>query len=128
MGRVWVAEHTALEVEVAVKFLAPWQFRRDPKALERFRREAAATALVNNPHVLRVFDYGVLDDQTAYIVMELLEGETLGERIARERRLQLSLLVSVVEQAAEALAAAHEKGIVHRDLKPDNVFLCDSRG
>ncbi|MCT7423529.1 serine/threonine protein kinase, partial [Escherichia coli] len=77
------AEHTVLEVEVAVKFLAPWQFRRDPKALERFRRAAAATARINSPHVLRVFDYGVLEDNTAYIVMELLEGETLGERLQR---------------------------------------------
>ncbi|HZO17209.1 MAG TPA: serine/threonine-protein kinase [Polyangiaceae bacterium] len=123
MGSVWVAEHQTLGTEVAVKFLA----RRDSsEALERFLREARTAARIKNQHVTRIFDQGVTSDGTPFIVMELLEGETLAARLERDTKLAVEETSIILSQLAEALEAAHRLGVVHRDIKPANVFLVRS--
>ncbi len=124
MGAVWVAEHVALKTEVAVKFILSGR-ENDAEARERFSREAAAAAQVKSPHVAQIFDHGVTDDGTPFIVMELLEGEDLARHLATKGRLVLREAAAVVSQVCKALARAHAKGLVHRDVKPANVFLCD---
>jgi len=125
MGHVWLGKHASLDVEVAVKFVSKELADKDPKVVERFRREAALAAKLKSPHVVRIFDHGVCGD-TPYIVMERLEGETLAEVLARGERLPPRETALVVSQVAQVLAEAHAAGIVHRDIKPDNVFLIES--
>lgn len=122
MGRVWVAEHTTLATEVAVKLLNP-DLAQDEQWLVRFRREAQAIARIDSAHVVRVFDHGISADNIPYIVMELLRGEDLRKRIERSRGLPLDEVVLILSQASKALARAHELQIVHRDIKPENIFL-----
>ena len=122
MGSVWVAEHTGLRSQVAVKFRAQAMLD-DPVSLMRFQQEATAAAEIRSPHVVRVFDHGTTEDGVPYIVMELLEGESLDQRIRRQGGLELSEAASVVRQVSRALAKAHERGIFHRDIKPANIFL-----
>ncbi len=121
MGSVWVAQHTQLDVQLAVKFMDP-TFAASGDARARFEREAKAAAKLQSPNVVQVHDYGV-EDGTPYIVMELLVGEDLGDRLKRERRLSLRATAEIVTQVAKALRRAHEEKIVHRDLKPGNIFL-----
>jgi len=123
MGVLYAAEDVRLGRRVAVKFLRD-EAGRDPAALERFRREARAASALSNPHICTVHDVG-LEDGRPFIVMELLEGTTLADRL-REGPLPLRELLDLAVQLADALAAAHAKGIVHRDIKPGNVFLTDS--
>ncbi|MCU0694374.1 MAG: serine/threonine protein kinase, partial [Polyangiaceae bacterium] len=121
MGAVWCAEHIELGSKVAVKLIDG--FGGDSSsAPERFKREAKAAAALNSAHVVRIFDYGI-DKGTPYIAMELLEGESLGERLARTGTLSPVETVRMLTHAARALDKAHEVGIVHRDVKPDNIFL-----
>ncbi|WP_437753221.1 protein kinase domain-containing protein [Sorangium sp. So ce1389] len=124
MGSVWLAEHTALKTQVAVKFLRD-MYVDHPLAVVRLRREAEAAARIQSPHVVRVFDLGFTDQGVPYIVMEHLEGETLQDLVERRRRLSLDETVSIVRQIGAALARAHEAGIVHRDIKPENIFLVE---
>ena len=123
MGAVWVAEHVELRVNVAVKFIDP-RLAADERARKRFKREARAAAALQGTHVVHVFDYGI-DRNDPYIVMELLTGETLATRLAREGRLPVEEVAQLVLQTCKALGRAYEQGIVHRDLKPENVFLVD---
>jgi serine/threonine-protein kinase len=123
MGSVWVADHLTLESTVAVKFVTR---DGDPRNLARFKREASLAAKINSPHVVRIFDFGAMDEGPPYIVMELLEGEPLSVRLERETRMPLDEVVLVVQQVAVALDAAHGVGIIHRDIKPANIFLVDS--
>ena len=116
MGTVWAARHAKLDTEVAVKFIAPDRQRAD--SAKRFAREARMAARVQSPHVVRVFDHGATEDGTMYIVMELLDGESLEARIEREGALAPAVVGKVVSQIAEALHAAHALGVVHRDIKP----------
>ncbi|NUO52136.1 MAG: serine/threonine protein kinase [Polyangiaceae bacterium] len=125
MGSVWRAEHQVLDAPVAVKFMSDG-FLSNPEALERFRREAAALACIKSPHVVQVFDFGVTRGGLPYIVMELLEGETLQDRIERYGRLPARLTIDLVRQVGIALSKAHDLGIVHRDIKPENVFLIEA--
>jgi serine/threonine protein kinase len=118
---VWVADHLALSTHVAVKLIDPELAKKDD-ARERFRREATAAAQLRSAHVVQILDHGI-DDGQPFIVMELLEGEDLFERIEKLGRLSLKETSTVVTQVARALARAHSAGIVHRDLKPENVFL-----
>ncbi len=124
MGSVWIAEHVTLRSRVAVKFLLR-ALADEPECVERFAREASAAAQVRSPHVVQVLDYGVGDGELPYIVMELLDGCDLGERLRREHRLPLGQVVSIVVQACKALSVAHARGVIHRDIKPENIFLCD---
>jgi serine/threonine protein kinase len=123
MGAVWVADHLALDCEVAVKFIYADLVRRDASMVERFKREASLTAKIKSPHVVKTFDFGQMADDTPFIVMELLDGESLGARIERETMLPIDDVVRVITQTAKALRRAHKLGIVHRDIKPDNLFL-----
>jgi serine/threonine protein kinase/tricorn protease-like protein len=120
MGEVFRARDTKLQREVALKVL-PDRLARDPDALARFEREARAVAALSHPNILAIHDLG-RDEGAAYAVMELLEGETLRERLAGGALPQRKAL-EIAREIAQGLAAAHEKGIVHRDLKPENVFL-----
>ncbi len=126
MGSLWVAEHLALNTQVAVKFMS--QETDNAAAVARFKREAMAAAQIRSPHVVQIFDHGLLDQGLPYIVMELLEGENLSSRIRKERALSASTTAQVVVQMGKALGKAHARGVVHRDVKPDNVFLVDAEG
>jgi serine/threonine-protein kinase len=125
MGSVWVAEHLGLKMPVAVKFLRE-QYLGYPQAIARLRREAAAAARIRSPHVVQIFDLQITDEGVPYIVMELLEGESLEEHLERNGPLSLEETAEIVRQVGAAVAKAHDLGIVHRDIKPDNVFLVDT--
>jgi serine/threonine-protein kinase len=120
-GTIWRAEQLVLGATVAIK-LIDLAIARQAGALERFLREAQAAATLRSPHVVQVLDYGVDGDQP-FIAMELLEGETLAQRLHRLGRLAPSEALRIVTHIARAMTRAHECNIVHRDLKPDNVFL-----
>jgi len=120
MGEVYRARDAKLEREVAVKVL-PDDLSRDPSRVERFRREARLLAQLNHPHVATLHGLEEADGRML-LVMELVEGETLAERIARGRLAREEALALFL-QIAEGLEAAHEKGIIHRDLKPSNVKI-----
>jgi len=122
MGSVWVAEQVDLGGHVAVKFIAAKK-SRDPDTVARFNREAASAAGIDNPHVVQILEHGTTGDGTPFLVMELLDGETLGERLVRLGTVSLQEAKEVLSQVGEALDAAHRLGIVHRDIKPDNLFL-----
>jgi len=120
MGEVYRARDTKLDRDVAVKVL-PTRLAEDAEALARFEREAKAVAALSHPNILAIHDFG-REATTAYAVMELLDGETLRQRLAAGA-LPVRKAAEYGLQMAQALAAAHDKGIVHRDLKPDNVFV-----
>jgi eukaryotic-like serine/threonine-protein kinase len=125
MGMVWVGKNLALESEVAIKFITG-EYAENEEARARFKREASMAARVKSPHIVQVFDHGVSADGSAYIVMELLQGEELAMRLDREVHLAPAVVVSIIHQAAKGLARAHQAGIVHRDIKPSNIFLVDN--
>ncbi|HEY3665671.1 MAG TPA: serine/threonine-protein kinase [Polyangiaceae bacterium] len=122
MGSVWRAEHLQLRSPVAVKLLDS-SISSNEQMLARFMREAQSAASLRSPHVVQIFDYGV-EAGTAFIAMELLQGESLAERIARLGPLPAEEVVRFLSQVLRAIGKAHETGIVHRDLKPDNIFIC----
>ncbi len=122
MGAVYRARQANIHREVAIKIL------RSDKALDeaskaRFLREARANSALVSPHTVTVFDFGQSDTGELYLVMELLDGESLGQRLTRDKRIPPAVAVEVACQALRSLAEAHAKGIVHRDLKPDNLFF-----
>ena len=126
MGSVYVAEHTLLKRKIAIKVLLK-ELTSDASIARRFMNEARATSQIAHPGIVKIWDFGQQSDGTAYILMELLEGETLRERIARRGRYELDQALALVRQLAEALGAAHAHKIVHRDLKPENIFLVADR-
>lgn len=125
MGTVYLATHLGTERPVAVKVIAP-QFMERPEFVERFRREARAAGRLRHPNVVDVTDFGF--DETdqgrvAYLVMEYLDGCTLGEILDEEKNLPVGWTLDILEQVCSAVHEAHEQGIIHRDLKPDNIWL-----
>lgn len=127
MGVVWVAQSTALDVQVALKML-----RRElagTQAVDRMAREARTAAQLGHPALVRVLDYGTSEQSEPYLAMELLEGEELHARLAREKRIAGTAAVALLLPIIDGLGTAHEKGIVHRDIKPENIFIAkDQQG
>jgi tRNA A-37 threonylcarbamoyl transferase component Bud32 len=121
MGRVYTAEHTVLGRRVAIKVIEP-RLAIDPEALQRFVEEARSVNSIRHPNIIDISDFGEVDGRP-YFVMELLEGETLGARIAKWGHLPHASVVRICAQVANALIAAHDCGVIHRDLKPDNIFV-----
>ncbi|MHB1474665.1 MAG: serine/threonine-protein kinase [Dermatophilaceae bacterium] len=121
MGEVWVARDEVLGREVAVKILRR-ELADDIGFLERFRAEARHAASLSHPGIASVFDYGE-EDGSAYLVMELVRGEPLSQRLAREGALAAAVAVPLLQQMAHALQAAHSAGLVHRDVKPANLLI-----
>src|SRR2546428_12039170 len=120
MGEVYRARDERLNRYVAIKVL-PASLSQDQDRLRRFEQEAQAAGALNHPNILAVYDVG-MHDGSPYIVSELLEGETLRERMGGTAQPQRKA-IDYAQQIVHGLAAAHEKGIVHRDLKPDNIFI-----
>ncbi len=129
MGAVFLATHIGTGRPVAVKVIAP-QFMANDEFVERFRREAKAAGRLRHPNVVNVTDFGfasVASNRLAYLVMEYLDGCSLGDILAEERRLPIEWVVDILEQVCSAVDEAHKQGIVHRDLKPDNIWLEPNR-
>jgi len=126
-GEVYLAAHTRLPGAFAVKLLHR-SLARNSEALARFRQEAEITSTLRHPHIVQVFDFNVTDSGLPYLVMELLEGQPLSQLAASGLPLGFQRVIAIVEQIAQALHVAHERGIVHRDLKPDNVMLLSATG
>ncbi len=124
MGAVYRAEHVGMGRVVAVKLLRP-ELGGRAEAVERFTREAQASARVAHKNVVAVSDFGVRDDGTLYLVMEYLRGETLRDRLDRTGRLPWISAVTIARHIARGLAHAHAQGVIHRDVKPENVFLVE---
>ena len=126
MGEVYLAQDTSLNRKVAIKFL-PETLHKDGVARARFLREARAAAALDHPFICKIYEAGEVDD-TAYIVMEYVEGKTFRDKIAeRPEPMSLPLVLGAALEIAEALEVAHDKGIVHRDLKPANL-MCTTQG
>src|SRR6266850_3803806 len=120
MGSVYRAQHELLGRPAAIKVLRP-DLTADDELVQRFFNEARAATAIRHPGIIEVFDFGHAPDGRAYLVMELLEGEPLTNRIAKRKRLSEVEAAQITRGIASALTAAHGRGIVHRDLKPDNV-------
>ncbi len=129
MGAVYLATHLGTERYVALKLISP-QFMRNEEFVERFKREARAAGRLRHPNVVDVTDFGfarVKEGQVAYLVMEYLDGCTLGDVLAEEKSLPLEWVADILEQVCSAVHEAHQQGIIHRDLKPDNIWLEPNR-
>jgi len=127
MGAVFHAFDQERSVPVALKYLHP-EIAREGEMRRRFRREASILQAVDHPAVVKVHSVGEDDRGLSFMVMELLEGETLHARLERERRLPVDTVASILEGIADGLAAVHAHGVLHGDLKPANVFLAEDGG
>lgn len=126
MGQVYLAEHVRMGRKSAVKVLHPGMVH-DADAISRFNREASNASRISHPNVAAIYDFGETSDGLIYLAMEFVEGEPLTDIIERVGALPAARAASIVKQAGDALAVAHELGIVHRDLKPDNIMIARNR-
>jgi len=129
MGAVYLATHLGTERYVALKLITP-QFMRNEEFVARFKREARAAGRLRHPNVVDVTDFGFAHagkEAVAYLVMEYLDGCTLGDVLVEEKRLPLEWVVDILEQVCSAVHEAHLQGVVHRDLKPENIWLEPNR-
>ena len=121
MGEVWQAEDELILRQVAIKILKE-EYLSDPAFLERFRTEARSAALVEHEGIANIYDYGE-DTGSAFLVMELVPGESMSRLLEREKRLSEAQVLDIIAQTSRALAAAHARGLVHRDIKPGNLLI-----
>ena len=122
MGRVYLAEHVAIEKRVALKVLRA-EYASKGEIVTRFQQEAISASRIKHPNVLDVFDFGQLDNGCFYLAMEFLEGNDLADELTRRKVLDAATGIRISMQICRALSAAHANGVVHRDMKPENVFL-----
>jgi len=127
MGRVYKAEHTGIGRAVAIKVLHS-RLGGSKEAAQRFQREALASGRLDHQNIVGVSDFGVTEDGSLYLVMEALEGESLGKRLEREKRIAWPEAITMIRGVLAGLRHAHDKGVVHRDIKPDNIFLAKKDG
>src|SRR4051812_6710758 len=126
MGSVYEGENVRIHRKVAIKVLhATVAAKAD--VVQRFEREAQAAGRIGSEHIVEVLDLGNLPSGDRYMVMEFMEGESLGDRIKRRQRLSPGEASSILHQLLEGLGAAHAAGIIHRDLKPDNVYIVNNK-
>jgi serine/threonine protein kinase/tetratricopeptide (TPR) repeat protein len=125
-AQVYCAQHIDLERQVAIKIL-DHELARQSGAIAQFRMEARSCSRIGHPNIVDVIDFGELDDGRFFFAMELVEGESLAEVLAKQRRLPVERALPIFRQAAKALAAAHEHHIIHRDMKPENIMLTTSK-
>jgi serine/threonine-protein kinase len=123
MAAVWRAIDTTLERRVAVKLLYARDERQHAQRISRFKREARIAAAVQHPNVVSIVDFGTTEEQQPYMVMEMLHGQSLGERLEHMPGLTLEELVRIAASTLRGLDAVHAAGITHKDIKPDNIFL-----
>jgi serine/threonine-protein kinase len=121
MGSVWRCDHLELSSSIALKIIKP-DVAKNQNSVARFMREAKAAAMLRSPHVVQIFEHGT-EGSVVYIAMELLEGESLLQRIKRQQRLAPNATATIMRHVGRAMQKAHDAGIIHRDLKPDNVFI-----
>ena len=131
MGEVWRASHQLLAREAAIKFIRPESFvgmsaEESRTMVQRFEREARATASLSSAHTVDLYDFGIADDGTFYYVMELLDGLDLDRLVRRFGPLPPARAVHLLTQVCESLEESHEKGLIHRDVKPANIYVCRS--
>src|SRR5579871_2403829 len=126
MGVVYLAEHPVIGKKVAMKAIHP-ELSKNSDVVSRFITEAKAVNQIGHEHIVDIADFGNTSEGEFYFVMEYLQGESLSDRLKREKRIPLHQAMSIGAQIADALNASHQQGIIHRDLKPENIFLC-SRG
>jgi serine/threonine protein kinase len=122
MGVVYLAEHPVIGRKVALKAIHP-ELSRNPEVVSRFITEAKSVNQIGNEHIVDIHDFGNTSDGEFYFIMEYLQGESLADKLKRERFFPPSRALQVAAQVADALAASHAHGIIHRDLKPENIFL-----
>ncbi|MBL8148664.1 MAG: serine/threonine protein kinase, partial [Blastocatellia bacterium] len=122
MGAIYQAVQEELSRLIAIKVLNP-EFVNNPTALERFRREALASANLKHPNIVTIYDFGVTPSGSSFIAMEFLKGRSLSVLLEQEGKLGLDRTLKIIEPICQALTEAHHKGIIHRDLKPDNIML-----
>jgi serine/threonine-protein kinase len=127
MGAVYRAKHTEIGKQVAIKILLEKYAEKD-QVVARLRQEARLASSIGHEHIIDITDIGYTNDGRTFVVMEYLEGMSLGQRIAHNGPLERSCAIRIARQVASALAAAHDKDIVHRDIKPENVFLLKRKG
>jgi serine/threonine-protein kinase len=128
MGEVWRAQHRMLARPAAIKLIHGASLGADARSaaalVARFEREAQATALLQSPHTVEVYDFGTTEDGAFYYVMELLEGIDLEQLVRRFGPLPPSRVIHLLQQVCRSLAEAHQRGLVHRDIKPANIYIC----
>lgn len=127
MGVVYKARHAYLKTQLAIKVILPDLVGNDPQLVTRFRQEALAAAAIRHQNVVSVTDYGVIDGSVPFLVMEYVEGESLHDLLAREKKLSPERAFEMISAVCAGVGAAHHQGIVHRDLKPLNVMICSDK-
>lgn len=127
MGVVYKARHAYLKTQLAIKIILPDLVGNDPQLVTRFRQEALAAAAIRHQNVVAVTDYGVIGGSIPFLVMEYVEGESLHDLLAREKKLDPERALDLISAVCAGVGAAHHQGIVHRDLKPLNIMICNDR-